>query len=715
MLETTISNKEFGDVLPGWSVSEPVTHHILSAGTTGVGGASLTVEATDDSILAIDEDAVLEFKNLGDYSGVIESLSISGSPGQHGVAEVSVANPIFILGEEHAMPPVVDMRLSDIIAFYVNRAAPGVTVQYNASTNPVKSYRGWTGEVWQNLSDLAAINKVEITYDGSSVIVRDIINSEFDYERPDNITVPEFSFESQATAQRYPIVYQNQSSIIANNAVITNLSHNPAGYNNLEFWDILPPSSAVDPDNPIGAAFEDITLAEVNGISRYVQVTPANDGGGNWSVNIENRQLIPNLSNYAGTKISYGFSFVTANPGISGVTVPYTCVTRYFMVFYDADDVEISRTSVLSFSDMTTGTRSFTGGGVDVPDDTEYAVLVISTVGFAFDDSTSAPPASPPGYLWMITRAIRKVIVSNTDVAYNYFDGYSADAAWTGTPGNSASITPNQANRAIYDAYLDNNNVMEVEAGKTAEYVIESNSYVNEVYQPIMTRTVPVPVGTYHVIDSAGIPVGPEFVYFGGGVYVEAGDAGQIIFRLVGPSQEVTDNGGPYRLAVADGDQTYAQVKLAGSGVLTDPKTITIYTGADVRTVGDSEGPEVNSPFIVTENDAYSTATWVSSMLSGNQPMVRFSLDSDSLGFGMAPGKLFRFRDSLYRVIDSTVINGLIDVAAIHYNTLEIVDNMKWLAIPPIFTLSDLDAALAARELTTVRRADNQPILGNLI
>lgn len=261
---------------------------------------------------------------------------------------------------------------------------------------------------------------------------------------------------------------------------------------------------------------------------------------------------------------------------------------------------------------------------------------------------------------------------------YTYFDGDYPGASWSGTPNNSISLTPNPDNIPLYDAFADDNNIMSVESGTTSTYIITSGVYPTSIQQPVPVDTLPIIVGNYHVIDSTGLPIiADQWRDYGGEVNVAVGDGvGEIVVTIIAPDSDIPSTTGPYRLAASDGDNEYATFMVAGTGVITDPRTLNLLTGADRDRVTQELAATINSPFVNTIQDAYTVGTWLSSYSNGYYPVVDFTIPISKLGgIGLGPGSTFIYRDCKYRVTSVNWNASSCSGTAIRYSTIADYEN----------------------------------------
>lgn len=164
-------------------------------------------------------------------------------------------------------------------------------------------------------------------------------------------------------------------------------------------------------------------------------------------------------------------------------------------------------------------------------------------------------------------------------------------------------------NWEIYPWNISDPNVYSVNAGETVVIRLEINASLSSVNQPVFQEFVPnaetpTGLGVYSVAGNDGLPVTyGEWTDFGGSVSV----------RLVEPSVlEVTVVGAlvptlaPFRIAMTAGTSSYYNsLRITGTGLRWNKKSVVLTTGATAAVTGESIGLTVDNPNINTLSDAY--------------------------------------------------------------------------------------------------------------
>jgi len=145
---------------------------------------------------------------------------------------------------------------------------------------------------------------------------------------------------------------------------------------------------------------------------------------------------------------------------------------------------------------------------------------------------------------------------------------------------------------------------------------------------------------------------------------------GTITLTLTGPYMDIPSAAGPYTLAASDGSG-FAQLSIAGLGVVTNPQTITWLTGANPSSTTVAVASATNCPFVIDLPTAYTTLGWSAlyaagpvSGISGNIPTARL------LGFGLSSGALVTWQGCIYRVSSLTIGKTVTTFTAVWYTTV---------------------------------------------
>lgn len=255
------------------------------------------------------------------------------------------------------------------------------------------------------------------------------------------------------------------------------------------------------------------------------------------------------------------------------------------------------------------------------------------------------------------------------------FSGRSVEVQYT----NSRNVV----NQEFYNARDDNNRIMSVKFGETITTTVQLSGTPVIINQPTYSLTAVSGIGEYKIIssDTGSSPNVPEALWleYGGSLDIRISETAENALDIVltGPYQELPGYTGPYKLAYTSGND-YAALSVTGSGVLTDVKTLKLYTGADPEKVTQEVAKTVINPFVSTLEQAYDRGIFVSNSASG--PRVTLSATvptSELVALGFTPGSLIKYLDSIYRITDATIGNVSTSINAVRHVDVSDFD-AKW-------------------------------------
>lgn len=97
--------------------------------------------------------------------------------------------------------------LSNYYQYYVDSCIPGHTIDYQASSDPLVIYPGFTGNVWNRVNELAQAHGQEIVVVNGTITIRDIMNREISIDSL--ISSPSLEVNAQGLARAVEVEYQN--------------------------------------------------------------------------------------------------------------------------------------------------------------------------------------------------------------------------------------------------------------------------------------------------------------------------------------------------------------------------------------------------------------------------------------------------------------------------------------------------------------------------
>lgn len=231
--------------------------------------------------------------------------------------------------------------------------------------------------------------------------------------------------------------------------------------------------------------------------------------------------------------------------------------------------------------------------------------------------------------------------------------------------------------RLLYDAHSDNNRILSVTAGKVETFTLPIEGTATYVEPPSATDSLadllnPSLQISYYMISGADdLPVvAAQWSSYGGSLTAVAADATGITVTLTGPTEEIPGVPGPYKVAVSDGSSSYATLRLWGSGVVGEPKTLVRHTGADPEKVTQESANTITNYFVNTKTDAYEASTWAASYAGGPAAMLNGALPlQDCTGFGVTPGARIEDSQAKWRIGTTSITNTTLGLTTLAHTT----------------------------------------------
>jgi hypothetical protein len=666
---------QVGDLFPGWSVTEGVSPITVDGdnGTTGsvtLGAVAYNGDPNHQDSRYIQDNLATFSANatdmegvavapLGGVTGYIDGVSIVGSGASFGI--VPLLN--LLSGVTVTAPPTGQQNLSTIFAAYVALAAnSGLTVNYTAASDPLRIYPGWSGDLWTMLNQLAAVNRVELALVGAQLVVRDI--GLVMLSLGDNAAVTP-SWSNAATGLAVSTVCQNTSLVSVLGATQMNWSQNPSLETNTTGWTAALSSTYGTINSTIRASGSTF----VPGESFWLRALVATTTG---AVPTSNLMTITHTIDVSTAPVGTVFNYSMGVGVTSAASANVRRLTANISATWNTGASAVAsktgpRTSISNAANTSLGTVTGTTTAKPV------GALTITFTITSGTDNGQRPPGSAAMPL-VVGDALYADAFLLTDGSFvPYFDGNSAGCAWLGSTNNSPSTKTLGTIVPFYDALKDNNTNYSVKSGEVAVTTIQTNNYPTMLAQPTQSNFFPVTAGQYYVSGQDNLPIpSGEWAAFGGSVTVAIGDVpGTIQLTLTGPpAGDIPGVPGPYSLAASDGTNSFAQLSIAGIGVVTNPQTITWPTGANPASTTVAVASSVNCPFVIDIPTAYSTLAWSSSYASGPVATITGNIPTAQLlGFGLTSGALVTWQGAVYRISDLTIGKVVTSFNAIWYNT----------------------------------------------
>lgn len=270
------------------------------------------------------------------------------------------------------------------------------------------------------------------------------------------------------------------------------------------------------------------------------------------------------------------------------------------------------------------------------------------------------------------------MLVNGSVVAY--FDGNSGGTtAWTGTANNSTSTMTLAPTVVFYDAYQDNNIIYSVNVGEVSTTAVQTTNFATQLFQPTVTDAAVPTIGTYAILDTNGLRV-PAATWAASGASVtgtiDPVTPGLINLNFIGPKYTIQGFTAPFSFAVViDANNTKATLTLLGSGVVTNPTTINLLTGANPDTTPADVTSTFDSPFITDIGTLYDAGVWAAVAAAGPVLSITFQVATETLdGFGLTTGAIVSYQNANWRITEVQIGYNTTTITASWYTTMNDVD-----------------------------------------
>src|SRR5690625_938046 len=194
-----------------------------------------------------------------------------------------------------------------------------------------------------------------------------------------------------------------------------------------------------------------------------------------------------------------------------------------------------------------------------------------------------------------------------------------------------------------------------VNAGETVEEVVELSASVTSVTPPVMKEFVgryDDHESAYTIVGDDGLPIPPQlWADRGGSLEVTINeDTSSLTVTITAPVGIPSKDGeeiGVFSVALSSdtGRGRYSTLRILGTGVAFDKKTLRIPTGVPATETGTEVGMVVDNPFVTTLDQAYTVGTRAAKQfsrrnltISGTVSRIHRLGDDDSETFGNVSG-----------------------------------------------------------------------------
>lgn len=631
------------DEVVTWSANESAT--TTFSGENIPSSGSFDITSKNLGVYDVESEVVITTP-VGEYAGWIESANEQPDFAM----SASVATFLNGLSVTREAPPILNQPLSGIIQTYLALVYPTIPniIDESSNTNDY-SFIGWEGNVWQRINELCAVTGVELVYTGDDIIIRDrggVLDTDID-----DITPIAVDWGLGNSGRQVEVNYTDQIVKESTTRDVYNLVYNPSVETSTKGWLLY------DTDKPFGTGWSGTSGERSNDWAKsgtYSFKKAHNKATTSGTIIIP---IDPKVT------ITFGDPDDPSNPALPYLykSTPEPVVGR-FTVTVHATTV---RTVATSYTMKVYSRAILMGGATRLRGEVTTALGKTATLDI---EATGSP--ADVGPVWVVievpytftgtynqTKNITvyaDALMYTKNAAINYFDGSFPEAWWEGTPHDSVSgLAKDFDYEGIYNALADNNNVMNVNANETVEYLLENRGVYATALNPIIPvdSVGPVLAGEYTITASDNLPVlAAQWTEYGGRINLSTSGKGDIIITAVGPS-EIPGVPGPYSFARSDGSTMWANLVVSGIGIRTQQKTLTQYTGANPDQIQTEIAGTVDTPFVVTELDAVNEATKYANNANSVRPTLNFQIaTSDIISRGVALGKVFDWRNQKWRI-----------------------------------------------------------------
>lgn len=655
----------FGDIVPGWSVTEGTNSTAIGETVAQTGTVSFSAKSNDDSLLVINNDVISTVDAIGTLHGIVQSVSESGL--SVSVTHGTVADKLNL--DVQVQPVVSGGPQSWCSALeYAIGIGPN---PYNAPVSYIPSY---------------ASNGASFGFFGSTV------SSDFHYPLTQFLTL---STGFPATPSQTVGNGTLDSTQAAGNTTTwtSYTSTQLKAINVLPTWFSIAnkPSTVGDSAviqfsaKPDASTVISFGLSSGNTGYRIIadgsaETFSATTGtlSVNYSTLDDSEPLMFTIVMQRDTKTTYAtYLYVTDHTGTKVSASDSRTGTAIYMPYHrvECNDVRFMNFYVAPYTiapvDNSTYVEPVAGSGT--------SLSLFDFSGYTGTSNNAYPSTS--GVAWELLQKLAaaenfeiavgadKVYIRDVGLRTLDFGNYAVSpqvAPSSTLSGKAINIPYTEAYYVfgtVYDAADDSNNVISVKAGETTVTSVKHNVHPLYIEQPDFypgTDWLTTPIG-YAVMDSSGYYLNAdEWLGYGGSVTVniDPDDNAAIQITVTGPDSDVTLAGGPYELAVSDGKTKYAALTILGSGVYSGDSVLNLITGIDPEKYTRATINTITNPFISTLEQAYDRGVWASHKASGPVVSMNATIPTSAVtAIGETCGSLIQYRNSTYRVLQTTIGN----------------------------------------------------------
>lgn len=186
------------------SVIEDATPLDVEKFTGGVGQANISINEERDTRLLLEENVSVTYPGLGDWHGVVRAAT-----GVDGDVNLTGDSMLSLLNSDHTVAPMNTTLRNVLLAYLGKVGLPNVLYPVdipNDIGNRAVVIPGWSGNVWDNLKQLCAVQKIEVALVGNRIVFRHLRTTTHNLDRT---VTQSWDVNSQNTARQIQIYYYN--------------------------------------------------------------------------------------------------------------------------------------------------------------------------------------------------------------------------------------------------------------------------------------------------------------------------------------------------------------------------------------------------------------------------------------------------------------------------------------------------------------------------
>ena len=686
-----------GNITPGWAANEFGTPVAIGDQSAGTGTVSFAAHANDDSLLVINNDITSTINDLGTVDGVIQSVTQTGTVASvtHGTFLDSFNADVTVSPIETGGPKIWMYELGKALGI-TNQERP----DYSIPSTVFGRIRAFSYCFPFDLvaSDLNSVYSFDSLFTNSTRT-----NNDGDFGFSFTATTQP-DWETFQTTDGFPMLpgISTAGNWYNPNPMLPDLwaSYEP-------YFDFM---MDVDASTYVRFWIKSGTEESAPTYSNLVRVTIDGSAGTVELINLVDE--IPTTIDFNsienGDPLLFTFWHATSSPFAPPFLVSnsfYGKVTNSSGTATSNAYVDCYLSGVLNFAgDYVNCNKMYYvniayvasySGIYNVPETIDYGY----NIDFSqYSGTYYGPYPSAVGVGWELMQQLAAAnsfefaVSGDTlyvrDLALNALDMTNIAPGSTVSPtstlsGRQINIPYTDAyfvNGVVYDAEADGNNIISVNAGESTITVVKHEVHPISITQPgiVPGSSWPISANEYSVMDSTGYYItDAEWSAYGASVtaIIAPDDPAGIQITVKGPTTEVTLAGGPYRLAVSDGSNDYAALKIGGTGVYSGGNVLNLLTGVDSTKYTRATVNTITNPFICTLEQAYDRGLWAAQKAAG--PVVTFSgaiPSRSALNVGSNGGAIVQHKESTYRVTSATISSGTTTFMAERYVTVADMD-----------------------------------------